>query len=118
MTIIDLTPTFSKVEGRHLTFTHDNKILRDGILVKFSSKGFNLKFDIKNPKTDNVKAIELPYPFNITKDKNSLIFDYNISHIKDLVKKSDIEEFIEENQKIVSRFYNSTVTITLNKTNK
>lgn len=115
MVIVDLTQTFQKVEGRKLTFIHEGKVLREGELVKFTSKGFNLKFDIKNMKNDNVKALELPYPFNITKIKNSLIFDYNISHLKDLIKKEEIEQFIEDNQKVVSRFYNSTITITLNK---
>ena len=115
MNIVDLTPVFSKVEGRHLTFIHDNKVLRDGILLNFSSKGFNLKFDIKSIKTDNTKTLEVPYPFNITKNKNSLIFDYNVSHIKEFIKSEELENFIEMKEKIVSRFYNSTITIKLNK---
>ena len=111
MTIVDLTSAFSKAEGKRLTFIHDNKVLRDGILVKFRSKGFNLKFDMRCDNFDTIKSLELPYPFNIEKNDNALIFDYNISHIKDLIKKEYIEEFIEDNQKTVSRFYNSTITI-------
>lgn len=113
MEIKDLGPTFKQVINRHLSFVHDNKVIRDGILVGFSARGFNLKFDLK--KNDTVKPLELPYPFNISKDKHSLIFDYKVSHIEDIIVEDDLEAFIEDNGKAVSPFYNSTIRITLSK---
>lgn len=115
MVIKDLGPTFNQIINRRVTFTVDNKIVRDGILIGFSAKSFNLKFDFENDKTELTKSIELPYPFNISKIKHSLVFDYKVSNLNNIIKAEELDKFIEENGKIVSKYYNSAVTITLRK---
>lgn len=113
MIIRDLEPVFKKVINRRLVFIHDNKVIRSGMLTSYSAKSFNLKFELQN--NGIIKALELPYPFNLYKENNTLVFDYRISNIKDMIKQSELDEFIEDNEKVVSPFYNSTISVKLGK---
>lgn len=113
--VADLTPVFEKVRGKHLVFSQNDKVIREGILTDFNVKSFNLRFDLQNDKTNNIKAIELPYPFNIMKQKGSLLFDYRISNLKSLISKTELTQFIEENNKQPSRFFDSIVMVSLKK---
>lgn len=109
--IVDLAPIFEKVKGRHLVFSQNNKVIREGILIGFNVKSFNLHFDLQNIKTKTNKALELPYPFNIIKKDKSLLFDYRISNLKPLISKAELEQFIKENGKQPSRFFDSIIAI-------
>lgn len=113
--VVDLTPVFEKVRGKHLIFSQDGKTIREGILADFNVKSFNLRFDLQNIKTRNIKAIELPYPFNITKQNKSLVFDYRIANLGSMIDKAELVQFIQENHKQPSRFFDSTVVVSLNK---
>jgi CHAT domain-containing protein len=85
----------------------DNKIIKEGKLILFSQKDYYLIFHLKNSNGDN-KKYELPYPFNIDKENNYLMFDYKIESIS----KNDSELYyrlLSLNKNQVSRFYNNKV---------
>lgn len=115
MVTADLTPVFERVKGKHLIFSQNNKVIREGILTDFNVKSFNLRFDLQNIKTNNIKAIELPYPFNITKQNKSLVFDYRLVNLGSMIDKTELAQFIQENHKQPSRFFDSTVIISVHK---
>lgn len=110
---MDLTPIFEKVKGKHLIFTQNGKIIKDGILTSFNVKSFNLRFDLQNTKTNSIKAFELPYPFNIIKQDKSLVFDYRLSNLKSLIDKAELIDFIKENNKQPSHLLDSTINISV-----
>jgi len=92
---------------RDVVFSMDNKIIKEGKLILFSQKDYYLIFHLKNSNGDN-KKYELPYPFNIDREKNYLTFDYKIESIS----KNDSELYyrlLSLNKNQVSRFYNNKV---------
>ncbi len=92
---------------RDVVFSMDNKIIKEGKLILFSQKDYYLIFHLKNSNGDN-KKYELPYPFNIDKENNYLMFDYKIESIS----KNDSELYyrlLSLNKNQVSRFYNNKV---------
>ena len=92
---------------RDVVFSMDNKIIKEGKLILFSQKDYYLIFHLKNSNGDN-KKYELPYPFNIDREKNYLTFDYKIESIS----KNDSELYyrlLSLNKNQVSRFYNNKI---------
>lgn len=114
----DLSPVFEKVKGKHIIFAQNDKIIKEGILVDFSLKSLNLRFDILSEDGETIKSVEVPYPFNILKENRTLVFDYRISNLKKLVKAESIKSFIQENNKVPSRYFNSLVKISVKATSK
>ena len=92
---------------RDIVFSMDNKIIKEGKLMLFSQKDYYLIFHLKNSNGDN-KKYELPYPFDINREKNYLTFDYKIESIS----KNDSELYyrlLSLNKNQVSRFFNNKI---------
>jgi len=97
---------------KHLTFSIENKILKQGRLILFCIKDFFCTFTIMCEVKKNKKIVyELPYPFAIEQLDNKLIFDYttnafckNNTNIKNLVQNIT--------SKKVSKLYNKKIIIT------
>lgn len=107
--IIDLNETFNEYFFKNCTFILDNKIIKDGKLKLFTMKGFNLKFFLLDEE-NNIKPIELPYPFNIVKRENGYIFDYRLSAFK-LLKKTELIDSLLEDAVAPSKFFNKQLVI-------
>ena len=63
-----------------VTFTIDNKVIKQGKLQLFCIKDFFCTFILLGLEKENKKIIyELPYPFNIKKTNDSTVeFDYTL----------------------------------------
>lgn len=81
MQIINLKNIFNKYFFKKVTFILDNKVIKEGRLKLFSLKGFNLTFFILDNNND-IKTLEIPYPFELIKEKNGYIFDYRVNNLK------------------------------------
>lgn len=107
--IIDLNETFNNLFYKKFTFILDNKIIKTGRLKLFTMKAFNLKFFLADA-TNEVKAFELPYPFDLIKLGDGYIFDYSIKKIKTL-KRTELLDNLEAGDVHKSRFYNKPLIL-------
>ena len=89
-------------------FINKEKPIKTGKLLIFKFKDFYFNFILKNNKVN--KIFEIPYPFNITKGVNSLIFSYTLEDFSqknmDLYYKSLILKPKKKN-----KLYNSMVVL-------
>lgn len=58
-------------------FQLDGKSLRKGKIKIYNTKQFHIKFQVEND--GDIKELELPYPFRITKIPQGYIFNYALS---------------------------------------
>ncbi len=66
-----------KLVLKNVNFKIENKTLKTGKLQIFNTKQFFIKFKLLNNGVE--KEYELPYPYNIKKINNGLLFDYCLS---------------------------------------
>jgi len=104
----DLNKTFNEYFYKKFTFILDNKVLKEGRLKLFSMKSFNLKFFLVDG--ENIKTLEIPYPFVLNKIANGYIFDYRLEKFK-LLKKTELLDTILEENNIKSRLYNKPLIL-------
>lgn len=69
--IIDLNEIFNNLFFKKFTFILEGKTIKEGRLKLFTMKGFNLKFFLLD-NDNEVKALEMPYPFKLVKEKNRI----------------------------------------------
>lgn len=107
--IKDLNETFNKYFFKKISFILDGKIIKEGRLKLFSMKGFNFKFFLID---DNniIKAIEMPYPFNLIETKNGYIFDYRLDSFKLLNKSELLDNLLKENT-VKSRYFDKSLIL-------
>lgn len=94
------------------TFTIDNKIIKQGKMQLFCIKDFFCTFTLLGIEKENKKAIyELPYPFSIKSNNDSIEFDYTLeafclsnNSIKEQVNKVKLNK--------TSKFFNKKVIAT------
>lgn len=60
-----------------VTFKLNNKVIKKGKLKLFSIKQFFIKFNIDI--NNEIKVYEIPYPFKIHENENSIAFEYTLS---------------------------------------
>lgn len=107
--IKDLNEAFNEYFFKNCKFILDNKVVKEGKLKLFTMKGFNLKFFLLDSE-NNVKPLELPYPFKIVKRENGYLFDYRLSAFKTLKKSELVDNLLEENTP-PSKFFNKPLII-------
>lgn len=107
--IIDLNGIFNNYFFKKFTFILDNKIIKQGRLKLFSMKGFNLKFFLIDNE-NQIKNIELPYPFLLTKSKTGYVFDYRIEKFK-LLPDSELIDTLCDNNTPKSRYYDKPLIV-------
>jgi len=62
-----------------VTFSIDNKVIKQGKLLLFCIKDFFCIFTLIDLERENKKTLyELPYPFKITTSGNIVTFDYTL----------------------------------------
>jgi hypothetical protein len=105
----DLNETFNSYFYKKVTFLLDNKPIKDGRLKLFTMKGFNLKFFILDDNND-IKNIELPYPFKFTKNKSGYLFDYRLSAFK-LIQNPELVYSLTEKDFVKSRYFDKLLEI-------
>ena len=109
MEIIDLNEVFNEYFYKKFTFLLDNKIIKEGRLKLFTMKSFNLKFFIQDENND-VKSLEIPYPFKLIKNDNGYIFDYRLKNLKVNNPSELVYELLnEENTK--SRYFDKPLLL-------
>jgi len=65
---------------RSIIFKIENKVLKKGKLILFCVKDFFCIFTLLSEEKNNKKIVfEIPYPYDIFKNNNSVIFDYSIN---------------------------------------
>lgn len=107
--IVDLNDVFNDYFFKKISFILDGKIIKEGRLKLFTMKSFNLKFFIID-NADDIKNIELPYPFKITKNKEGYLFDYRLSSFKLIKNPEQIYDLTEEDF-VKSRFFDKILEI-------
>lgn len=101
---------FSPYLQRNLEFRVDGKIIKEGRLVLVNQRDFYINFYLKMPNLEK-KKYEIPYPFKISNENNSLTLDYCIS----CFGTSDAEIYyrlLSLNKKTNSKLYNNKLVIT------
>lgn len=107
--VVDLNDTFNDYFFKKFTFILDGKIIKEGRLKLFSMKGFNLKFFIIDDDND-IKNIELPYPFKFSKNKTGYYFDYRLSAFK-LIENPELIYDLTEKDFVKSRYFDKLLEI-------
>lgn len=79
--IIDLNEAFNEYFFKKITFLLDNKVIKDGRLKLFTMKSFNLKFFLLDEENE-IKTLEIPYPFDLIKLNDGYLFDYRLEKFK------------------------------------
>lgn len=95
-----------------VTFTIDNKVIKQGKVLLFCIKDFFCIFTLVGiDKTDKRTIFEIPYPFNIKGTESSLEFDYTLdgfcltnARIKEQVNKVKLSK--------TSKFFNKKLIAT------
>ena len=96
-----------------VTFSIENKVIKQGKLQLFCIKDFFCTFTLLGLEKEHKKTIyELPYPFNIKSDGNIVEFDYTLDSfclsnnaIKDqanMIKFAKTSKFF--NKKVIANF--------------
>lgn len=94
---------------RNIVFVLDNKIIKEGKLFLYNEKDYYLILYMRSGNNEQ-KKFEIPYPFAVHQDNNSLILDYSLSAISG----GDSELYyrlVSLNQNSNSRFYNNKIRI-------
>jgi hypothetical protein len=61
-------------------FSIDTKIIRRGRLLLYNIVDYHIKFSIKTNK-NLMKVFEVPFPFLVTREHNSVIFSYKLDDL-------------------------------------
>lgn len=85
MKIHNLEEYFDNKFLKTLSFSIDDKVVREGKLKLMQQKTFNLSFYLLIG--DKIKLYEIPYPFSMNEDNNVMEFDYRLKSIPQLDKK-------------------------------
>jgi hypothetical protein len=96
-----------------VTFSIDNKIIKQGKLLLFCIKDFFCIFTLIDLERENKKTLyELPYPFKIATSGNTVTFDYTLESFclsnvaikehTDAIKFTKTSKFF--NKKIIATF--------------
>ena len=70
---------FTDILQKNITIQSNNKIIRQGKLLMITQKDFYITFIMSIKGL--TKKYEIPYPFDIIKSPNQIIFDYKVSKI-------------------------------------
>ena len=94
----------------NVTFSIGPKTVRKGRLMLYNIHDYYIRFIIKTNK-DLTKTYEIPYPFKIHRDKDSVHMSYTIDDLcNDNRKKAEfVEEFKTENP---NKLFNNTLILT------
>jgi hypothetical protein len=105
----DIEEQFKYFLQRHIIFSIDGKIIKEGKLMLFNKKDYYLILYIKNNNQEQ-KKYEIPYPFSSRMDNNRLVLDYKLESISN----KDVELYYRLaslNQTTNSKFFNTTVSV-------
>ena len=97
-----------------VTFSVDNKVIKQGKLQLFCIKDFFCVFTLLGLEKENKKTLyELPYPFNIKASNNVVEFDYTLDSF--CLSNTAIKQQVNEVKLIkTSKFFNKKVIATFN----
>lgn len=102
-----LTETLKQYLLQNLAIQTDQKIIRKGKLRMFTIKQFHVKLSIDIGKNE-IRQLELPYPFEINEKENGCTFNYHLSSFIPIEHPiSSKIKFL--NHKSASKFYNNVV---------
>ncbi len=100
---------------RNISFSINNKTIREGLLVLFHVKDFYISFILKTPKYPS-KTYEIPVPYAIHQRPAGYIFDYSNRYIhKNNQQLSLLINAIHKNTGKKSKFLDNTLTINIEK---
>lgn len=101
---------FDKYLQQNVSFSIGPKTVRKGRLVLYNIHDYYIKFIIKTNK-DLTKTYEIPYPFKIHEERDSVYMSYTIDDLcNDNRKKADfVEEFEPETP---NKLFNNTLILT------
>jgi hypothetical protein len=99
---------------KDLTFTVDNKVLKNGKLILFCIKDFFCVFTLTTSDRGSKRYIyEIPYPFTLNKTVSSLEFDYTLNGFcLDNLKIADSIKKVNVNR--TSKIFNKKVIVIAN----
>ena len=102
--VLDLNTFFNSLLLKKIDFILDDVIIKSGRIKLFTMDNYWLKFFIISENED-IKTIEMPYPFQIYKTDKGIAFNYRI----DKIDSNKVLEVIEDLEKSIdcnhSRFY-------------
>ena len=101
--------TVKRLLQHNTNFCIDTKIIRRGRLLLFNVTDYHVKFSIKTNK-NLLKVFEVPFPFHISGDDETVIFSYRLS---DLCRDNEhkIEAMSNVERVGVNKFYDKRLTI-------
>lgn len=107
--IDDVEKQFKEFFQSNISFVIDGKVIKKGKLLNVAVKDFYITFQIEINKT-GIKIFEVPYPYNITKIQDGLMFDYTL----DTLTYNDPYKFVKVKNfkpKKNSKFYDVTMKL-------
>ena len=93
---------------KNIVLTLKNKQYKKGKLINYKASGCYISFIILTDKKR--ETFEIPFPFNIKKEQNKLVFDYTLESLAE----QDYELLVNlkaTNQVKKCKFFNSILTI-------
>lgn len=73
---MNLERTLNYFLQREISFSIDNKVVKRGKLILCNVRDFYITFYLKH--NNEQKRYELPYPFSLKSESNSVVFDYTL----------------------------------------
>lgn len=95
---------------KKISFSINNKTIKDGQLILFNIKDYYITFILY--KKDKKKVYEIPVPFDFTQKKTEVVFDYSIKHIcKTNMTLNILTNLIKSKLPKTSKFYDAKIII-------
>jgi hypothetical protein len=109
--VLEIESQINNFLQRSIIFKIENKVLKKGKLILFCIKDFFCVFTLLSEEKNNKKIVfEIPYPYDILRNKNSVIFDYSInSFTKGNKELTDLVSKVKT--KKASKFYDRKLTL-------
>ena len=96
---------------KDIEISNEKKVLYKGSLVLYKDDTYFFSIFIKKPKTDSLRKIEIPKPYNLRHNKDQTVtFDYKLSTLSRTseAKLSAVNKIPRDRD---SKYYNTVVTI-------
>ena len=109
MSLDNYSEVFKKLLLRNVVIKYGTKTYRSGQIKNFDINQFYIKLFIENNK-QNIKLLELPYPFDITYTPQKTTLNYQLTSFYN--RDSDLSLKIKLlSTKDSSKFFNNTIEI-------
>lgn len=100
---------FKELLQRDIKLLLNSKVIRQGRLMLYSFKNFNIELYFKTNKSNNqTRKTDIPIPFAIHSQDDIIILDYSLESLFPNMKAEDIKPDLPNTD---SKFFNSKVKI-------